>query len=211
MTIAKLQNHVLAPQEPVDYSNIVLNSYPKHAVQSEPFVGFKVLCRDTNAFTVPGNVRMPQIDQSLGILYNTGCILRETSMEMRDGIWVITMPNPRSQLRHQLDNLMNVLTLLDHNLGIVPNGMVEICVSGRCTPGEVENCLQRLVIPHPYVNMLLVPDNAPYRYGYIIRINDEYMCFRTRWNIGMSADTRTPQGTFEHLMLLSQLLCSMYH
>lgn len=209
MSIAKLQTHVLAPQEPVDYSTIVSNSYPADALLAEPFIGFKVLCQDTNACAVPGSVRLKQIDQALPMLFNSGCIIRETSGAMKDGLWVITMPVPRSQVVRQLNNLMNVLGMLNHYLGIITGNIVEINVSGRCPADRTEYNMQRLMIPQPYASMCVVPDNAAYRYGYIIRINDEFMCFRTRWSL--NGDNKLSNGTFEQLMLLSQLLCAMYN
>lgn len=209
MSIAQYQKHVLAPSEPVDYSSIVMNSYPPGAIQMEPFVGFKVLCQDTNGYTLPGCQRMRQVDQSLGILYNTGVIIRETNGGMRDGFWVITMPVPRSQLVRQLNNLFNVLNALNQMLGIRATGLVEINASGRCNPMETEACLQRLIIPQPYASMNMTQETTAYRYGNIVRINDEFMCFRTMWNIA-SGDGRLNQSAFEHIMLLSQLLCSMY-
>jgi len=211
VSISNLQRRVLGPTEMVDYSNIVLSNYPPDAIKSQPFIGFKVLCRDANASMMPPNVRLSQIDANLGFLMNTGCVIRETvNSAMNDGFWIITMPVPRGYVSTQITNLLNVLTKFDSGFGIHPTGLVEINVSGKCDYASTEMCLQRLVVPHPYSNMIQVPENTPYRYGHVTRINDEYICFRSRWNLRNGADF-TPQTMFEHMTLLSQILCSIYY
>lgn len=211
VSISNLQRRVIGPTEPIDYSSIVIRNYPPDAIQSQPFIGFKILCRDANANITTPNARMAQIDANLGMLNNTGCIVRETMNNvMNDGFWIITMPVPRVYLPTQIGKLMDVLTRFYTMLNINPTGLVEINVSGRCNYASTEMCLQKLVIPHPYVSMIQVPENTPYRYGHVTRINDEFICFRSRWNFRNSMEF-TPQSMFEHLSLLSQLLCSIYY
>jgi hypothetical protein len=211
VSISNLQRRVIGPTEMIDYSNIISSNYPPDAIHSQPFIGFKVLCRDANACMMPPNARLSQIDANLGFLHNTGCIIRETvSTVMNDGFWIITMPVPRAYATTQLSKLLDVLTKFDTGFGIHPTGLVEINVSGRCNYASTEACLQRLVIPQPYANMIQVPENTPYRYGHVTRINDEYICFRSRWNIRNNAEF-TPQSMFEQMSLLSQLLCSIYY
>ena len=210
--ITDLQRRVLGPSEPVDYSSIVIGHYPPTAIQTQPFVGFKVLCKDENANFAPPSVRMQQIDSTLpSLLYNSGCIIRETSAGMRDGLWALTLPVPRGYVVTQITKLVDTLAKMDAALAVHPTGVVEINVSGKCPPMYLENCLQRLVIPQPYASMVQVPENTPYRYGHVTRINEEYMCFRVRYQLTNSMGTFTPQVLFEHLSLLSQLMCSMYN
>lgn len=210
--ITDLQRRVLGPSEPIDYSNIVIGNYPPAAIQTQPFVGFKVLCKDENANYAPPSVRMGQIDAMLpSLLYNTGCIMRETSVGMKDGLWMLTLPVPRGYVVNQITKLVDTLTKMDAALSVHPIGVVEISVSGKCPPMYLENCLQRLVIPQPYASMVQVPENTPYRYGHVTRINEEYMCFRVRFCMNNGTTMFTPQVLFEHLSLLSQLMCSMYN
>ena len=108
MTVQQYQNHVLGPTEIVSYNTIVSQGYPPQAIQTEPFIGLKILCRDTNAAITNPAARMQQIDQNLGFLRGTGCLIRETALTMKDGFWLISLPVPRSQLRQQIDKLLNV-------------------------------------------------------------------------------------------------------
>jgi len=211
MSIAQLQQRVLSPEIGVDYSTIIMQSYPPYAIQHEPFIGFRVLCRDTQVNQYyRGEQRVCQIDQFLQqtqCLLNTGVILRATHSSMPDGIWVITMPVPRSQVYQILTKLFQVLELLEHRLGIILTGMdYEINVSGRCLPNEVESVIGSLRIPSQYLKMLHEPTYTAFRYGQLIRINDVYACFRTRWNIGL----RNPSEVSEILMMLSQLISTMF-
>lgn len=201
--LAQYQSHVIGPTEVVDYSSIVIGRYPPVATQSEPFIGVKVLCRDMNASLMSPQQRIMQIEQNLGFLRNTGCIIRETAASMPDGFWVITCPVPRSQLAVQLQNLNNVLAILGQHFGIVRyQDLVEINVSGRCMAQDAERCLSNLIIPEIYGNNLVSPGwNTPYKIGHVIRINDMFMLLRTRWHLTRPDD----------ITVLSQIISSVFH
>lgn len=202
--VQQVQSRVLSPHEIVDYSTAIMQAYPPTAIQNEPFIGFKVLCRDTNASMVHPAERLKQIDMNLGLIVKgKGCIIRETTPEMPDGFWVITMPVPRSQVNQQINNLMSVLQILEQSFGIIRLNIIEINVSGRCYINETEACLTGLMIPPRYATSLIQPENTPYRFGHVVRINDSYMCLRTRWDI--------KQNVYEDLVVLSQLMSSIYH
>jgi hypothetical protein len=205
--VEQYQRQVLGPTQVVDYSAVVMQAYPPQAMQMEPFVGFKILCKDTNAFTTDPRTRLSQIDSGLGFLSGKGCIIRETDMSMPDGFWVITMPVPRSQVNQQLNNLMNVLTILEQYFGIIRSCMVEINVSGKCNIADTERCLSGLTIPSRYMTELEMPENTPYRIGHITRINDNFMVLRTRWRFHNPPTT----DRYEDLVVLSQLISSIYH
>jgi hypothetical protein len=158
----------------------------------------------------PGD-RLRQIDANLGFIRGTGIIIREARQSMmndgsmmKDGIWIISMPVPRSQIHQQINNLIKVLTIFEQTFGIIRQGLIEINVSGRCTVADTEKCLGGLIIPSRYMNCLVMPDNTPYRYGHIVRINEQFMCFRTRWFL-TNAD-----NLYEDLTVMSQLISSMY-
>jgi len=216
MSILQLQQRVLSPDAAIDYSTVIMQSYPSYAIQREPFVGFKILCRDTQ---VNGNYnmqygnceqRMNQIDsflQQSRILMGTGVILRATHFQMPDGIWVITMPVPRSQVTTSLNNLFNVLRVLEQQLGIILTGdQYEVCVSGRCPLNETETILGSLCLPENYRRILQPPSNTPYKDGHLIRINDVYACFRTRYSPGIVP----VQTLYEMLMTVSSLIAAIY-
>jgi|LSQX01.3.fsa_nt_gb hypothetical protein len=205
MSILNYQARVLGPTEVVDYATLVMQAYPTQAVQTEPFIGFRVLCRDANAFMTNPGERIRQIDANLGFLRGKGCIIRETkSSIMPDGFWIITFPVPRSQVNQQINQLLEVLATFEQFFGIVRHGVIEINVSGRCHFSETERCLSSLVIPPRYMSSLVIPDNTPYKLGNVIRINDNFILLRTRWNMGPQANA------YEELVVLSQLMASMY-
>lgn len=222
MSILQLQTRVLPPETCIDYSSIIMQSYPPYAIQKEPFIGFKIKCRDTQAGRMygQGERRMLQIDQFLNPpvnqmgyqpyqppLIDSGVILRATHFQMPDGIWVITMPVPQKQLGEQLDRLFKVLQLLEQRLGIVLTGEdYEVNVSGICPINEVENILNSLYIPPQYMKMLEQPSNTAYRFGHLTRINDMYACFRTRWKPGLMH----PSNVYEVLMTLSTLIAAIF-
>lgn len=201
-SLLQYQTHVAGPTEIIDYSSIVVGRYPSAAVQMEPFIGIKVLVRDTNASYMSPHDRMMQIEQNLGFLRNTGCIIRETSAKMPDGFWVISMPVPRSQIVQQIQNINNVLGTLEQYFGIVKHqGIVEINVSGRCLPQDTERCLRNLIIPDIFNNLLVSPENTPYKIGHVLRINDTFMLLRTRWHLNRVDDAA----------VLSQCISSVFH
>lgn len=208
MLVQQYQSRVLGPTEVVDYSSIVMNSYPADAFHQEPFIGFKVLCTDTNAYSGPPAERLRYIDANLGFLRGTGCIMRETSSAKPDGFWVMTLPCPRSQLTIALNNMMNVLATLEQYFGIIREGIIEICVSGKCSVYETESRLGCLSITPRYLTRLVPPENTPYRLGHVRRINKQFMMLRTRWDMNKSD---SPMSIYEDLTVLSQLLASMYY
>lgn len=206
--VSNYQSHVLGPEEVVDYSTIVMQAYNPYVIQREPFVGFKVLCTDTQAYNSNPADRIRYLDANLGFLRGKGCIIRETKPNKPDGYWVITLPVPRSQITIAINNLFDVLTTLEQYFGIVKDGIFDINVSGRCHVTEVENCFAGLYIPPRYMASLVPTNNVLCSIGHIQRINDNYMCLRTKWDLSRST---TPEQIFEDLTTISQLLSSMYH
>lgn len=210
MSIETYQSCVLGPHQVVDYSGIVMQAYPPEAVQREPFVGFKVLVKDRVAQTQNPRLRLENLDRIMcQILPRTGCIVREAGTEDcpdKTGLWVITAPVPRSQTTTQIMFLMNVLQTLEQ-CGVILAGTYEVNVSGRCTPMETEGMLSSLYIPAEYANAIVNPLNTPYRCGHITRINNNFMCYRTRWNFGMKSAPEVQKD----LIILSQLISAMYH
>lgn len=210
-----IQTHVIRAEEIVDYSGIVKSAYPYYAMQSEPFIGLRILCKDTRANTTYPAQRIAQIDSFLasGInfgtvtpLHGTGCALRETKYSiMQDGFWTITLPVPRSQFHIQLGNLIRVITMLKQQLGIVQLGYIEINVSGRCTVNDVEVCLNSLHLPDTYMKFSEPPANSPYKIGTITRINDNYVCLRSRWRFDP-----TSQDMFDNISAIAQIISSIY-
>lgn len=207
--VQQYQTRVIGPEEPVDYASIIKQSYPPQAIQQEPFVGFKVLCTDTQAFTTNPAERIRYIDANLGILRGRGCIIRETNKNKPDGFWVISLPVPRSQVTVALNNLFNVLATFEQYFGIVRDGLYEINVSGRCNVMEVETCFQRLMIPQRHMPKLVPSGNMLCTIGKIQRINNDYICLRTRWDLASTQMNK--QLTFEDLTEISQLISLMYH
>lgn len=201
--LSNYQSRVIGPTETVDYSTIIMSRYPARAMQIEPFIGIKVLCKDLNAgFMTPRN-RIIQIEQNLGFLRNSGCIIRETVNDMPDGYWVIACPVPRSQVAQQLKNLKNILSILETNFGIIRyDDLVEVNVSGHCYAQQSEQCLSSVVIPDIYMPNLVQPGfTSPYKIGNVIRINDEYLLLRTRWHFKRLDDA----------MIIGQMTSSIFH
>lgn len=184
-TIETFQSRVIGPTEVVPYSEIVMQAYPPYAISMEPFVGLKVLVRDTQANRGTPQARLQYIDQYMPtLLQNHGVIIRETNNQiMMDGYWVITMPVPKSQLSQQLTNLGHVLQVLEKHFGIVYQDMIDINISGRCPLIDTERSLSQVRVPKLYQQYLVSSDNSPYKLGYIVRINDEYLVLRTRWKL----------------------------
>ena len=209
-SLIQLQSHVLAPNELVDYSTIVMSAYNPQVIRQEPFIGFKLLCHDDNAMMAPDpRARLAQIDQQMRMFINSGCILRE-ALDIPNGLYLITMPVPRNQIGDQLNRLNRVITMLSQYLGINQSGLVEINVSGYCPYVQMEERMKRLMLPEVYLSMLCVPPYTPYKYGSVYRINEDFICFRTKWNLNNATNGIATNGIFEYLLLLSQLLCSMY-
>lgn len=210
MIVQQYQSHILGPDEPVDYTSIIKASYPPYAIQHEPFVGFKVLCTDTQAFMGDPRQRMAYLDTQIGFIRNKGVLIRETNTNKPDGLWVMTLPVPRSQITFALANLFDVLRTLEGYQGIVCDGLFDICVSGRCPAAEVEKSFQGIVIPQDYMACLIPTNNIMCTIGQIQRMNEMFMCLRTRWDLKSKANGNQ-NAYYEGLALLSQLLSSMYH
>lgn len=206
--VQQYQTRVLGPSQTVEYSTIIRNSYPPQAVHQEPFIGIKVLCTDTNAYTTTPGERIRYIESNLGFLRGKGCIIRETAANKPDGFWIITLPAPQSQLATMLQNLMDVLSFVEQWFGIIPDGLYEVNVSGKCSVYEVESFFNKLLIPAEYRAKLIQPQSSPYRLGQIRRINNQFMVLRTRWTLGNQTSFT---HIFEQLAVISQLLGSMYH
>jgi hypothetical protein len=207
--VQSYQSRVLGPEESVDYASIIKQSYPPQAIQSEPFVGFKVLCTDTMAYSTNPAERMRYVDMNINVIRGRGCLVRETSSHKPDGFWVISLPVPRSQVVQQLNNLFDVLATFEQHLGIVKDGLFEINVSGRCNVMEVETCFQRLMIPQRHMSKLVPSNNMLCTIGKIQRINNDFICLRTRWDL--TGTRNNQQLTFEDLTEISQLISLMYH
>lgn len=219
--VQAVQSRVVAIHENVDYSTIVMQSYPNNAIQREPFIGFKVLLKDMNANSINPAGRLAQIDSIIAqtnFIYGTGCFLRETDISMPDGLWLVTFPVPRSHLKIQYENMMRVADFLQRNLGIYRVGMYEINVSGRADNTEL--ALNSLDIPDTFMtNNFVRPKNSPYVYGNVIRINNGFMLLRTRWMFDPNKeaaifDMQPKPGTYklkDSIMTLCQLIASIYH
>lgn len=203
---------VIRPNEIIDYSQQIIGTYPPEVLHKEPLIGLKILCRDSDPNTInfPG-FRLNQIETALvnngaPPLMNTGCGLREAKRTERgDGYWMITFPAPKSCINDVFKNVAYTLNILS-KLRIVPCAFVEINVSGRCTPNQVESTLNSLRIPNGLLTLLEPPVNSPYKIGEIVRINDNFMCLRTRWKIDMCS-----KDAFDNVSMLTLLISSIYH
>ena len=209
-----VQTRIIRADDIVNYSGIVKAGYDPRIIQTEPFIGIKILCKDSQANAMLPAQRIAQLDQFLGIanpmtgmtpFAGTGCCLRETKYSiMPDGFWLITLPVPRSVLGVQIQNLIRVIQMLKQ-IGINQQGYVEINVSGKCPPSCVEMCLNGLMIPENYMVMADPNDSSPYKLGKIERINNEFMCFRSRWKMNPS-----DPNLFQNIAALSLLISAMY-
>lgn len=203
---------ILKPQEIVDYATIIMGAYPPHAIASEPFISFKLLVRDpaANGY-VNGNaaVRIAQIESNLTPIIGKGVLIRETEYNVcSDGYWLISLPVPRSQISIAIQNLVDVVLFLNRTFGFKEQPAVEINVSGKCGFNDVEKCICGLVIPDMYQQCVIQPNDSPYRVGKMIRINEQYVLFRTKWDLSRGGNSRSMQSD---IMLLGQLISSIYH
>lgn len=183
----RYQNRVIGPSEVVCYDQIVMSCYPPYAINREPFVGTKILLRDTCAFTrgAPAN-RLAELDQFVKMtLPNSGCIVRESkSSSVPDGLWLISLPVPMSQLKTQMHKVINLIRLFSDKAGIVLTGLFEIAVSGRCTEHELCSRLRQITMTDAYMGMMVKPSEqqfSAYDFGYVTPINDKFVLMRTRW------------------------------
>jgi hypothetical protein len=222
--VQNCQTRIVGIHENVDYSSIIMQSYPMTSIQTEPYFGFKVLMKDMNANIAgsPGN-RLIQIEQVLGnpqtaFMVGSGCFLRETEQSMPDGFWLITFPVPRQHLKTQFNNLINIMNILQREFGIIRLGLWELNVSGRCP--NTEAALNSLMLPDEYMKEYFVrPTSSAYTYGEVIRINPQFMVLRTRWALPPNKeaayfDTQPRPGMYNLksvIMTLCQLIASIYH
>lgn len=187
----QIRTRINGPHEIIEYSNLVLSSYPQVSISTEPFIGLRILLRDTRAFNQSPHDRIMSLEAELrdtpqraGLLKNKGCILRETVYDkMKDGLWLITLPVPRSHLNHQIQNTIEVLNNLEYYFGIITQDLIDINISGRCPVWNMERAMSSIIIPSEYKPMQLTADNSPYQLGYVTRINDEFCILRSRYMI----------------------------
>ena len=210
--IENYQSRILKPDEVVDYSNELIRGCRPETLQYEPCIGFKVMCKDLNAYTATTQAaRFQFLEQNLGFLRNSGCIIRETHpIEAPDGFWVISFPVPQGHLSRQLVNLTNVLDIMANQFGIVSQDMIEINVSGRCLVAEMEYRMSAINIPQNYRRFMVEPTNTPYKMGHILRINEDFVLLRTMWdwrNQGASGNG----SHMSDLLVIPQLLTAMFH
>lgn len=206
--IENYQSRILAANEIVDYASEVMVSNRPEVIQFDPMVGFKILMKDLNAFSMPQNQRFQQIEQNLGFLSGTGCIIRETNpREAVDGFWLISFPVPLSLINMQITNIMRVLSVLKNSFGIVSLDLIEINVSGRCPLNEVEFRFARVAIPPEIRNYMVEPNNTPYKLGHIVRINDNYAMLRTMWDWRSQTNK---QSRSSDLIVIPQLIANMF-
>ena len=209
-----VQTRVIRADDIVNYSGIIKAGHRPEVIQSEPFIGIKILCQDSMANAMVPAQRIAQLDQFLGTanpmtgmtpLSGTGCCLRETKYSiMPDGFWLITLPVPRSVLPIQIQNLIRTVQMLKQ-IGISQNGYVEINVSGRCPANCIEMCLNNLMIPDNFRVLADQDVNSPYKIGKVERINNNFICFRSRWQLG----AKDP-NLYQNITALALLISAMY-
>lgn len=207
--VRQYQTHVLGPSEGVDYASIIKNTYPAEQLRVEPVIGIKALCTDHQAGGNPAE-RLAYLDTQVPYLVgNRGCIVRETNPTKPDGLWVITIPTVRRFLNNQLANVIEVIEAMAANYGITSDGLFDLSVSGRCTPYETEQMFQQLIIPKSLESKLVPTNNIMCRLGHIQRINDEFVCLRTRWDfsdIGM----QTFRQNIDNIAQIAQVIVSVF-
>lgn len=209
-----VQTRVIRADDIVNYSGIVKAGHRPETIQAEPFIGIKILCKDSQANAMAPAQRIAQLDQFLGTpntmtgmtpLSGTGCCLRETKYSiMPDGFWLITLPVPRSVMGVQIQNLIRTIQMLKQ-IGINQMGYVEINVSGRCPLNCLEMCLNGLMIPDNFMVFADQNDNSPYKLGKVERINNNFICFRSRWKLNPS-----DPNLYQNISAIALLISAMY-
>ena len=182
------QRRVLGPTEIVYYDQIVMTSYRPRDIWSEPFIGVKVLLRDNLAweYNQHPSKRLADIDAFVSrVLVNSGCIVREAKVSIiPDGLWLIGLPVPRSQLATQMRRLTRVIQAFEAHMNVSMTGLYEISISGQCTESELCMRLRNIVMTPDYNQMMIKPAENQfdaYNFGCVIPINDKYLLIRTRW------------------------------
>ena len=57
-----VQTRIIRADDIVNYSGIVKMSHRPETIQSEPFIGIKILCKDNRANTMVPALRIAQLD-----------------------------------------------------------------------------------------------------------------------------------------------------
>lgn len=189
VNITRFQNRVLGPAEDVPYATLTQKAYPPVAFR-EPFMSVKVLMQDEGYMNARcGADRMKQIDAALPrILANSGCIMREavdnTNPNGGYGLYLISLPVPRSQFQNQLRTVISVMNTLAQVLGIVYTGIIETNISGRMTAYDEQQAKKLFVIPTHLKNKIALRNEGwGTSIGKIDPINQEYRLFRIIWKI----------------------------
>lgn len=189
-TIQALQSRILSPSEVVDYPSIVQEAYPNPDTYREAFYSLKIQIHDNIMNPNNAAARLNWLDQRLPtILGGKGCIMREGHVAGRDVgfLWLISLPVPKSEFPAQLNKVMNILDVLTKMFNIVPTGLVETNVSGRCTLYDVESCMNTLMIPDEFKKKIFRKDTSfGSNIGDFCRINDTYTIFRVRWGFDIT-------------------------
>lgn len=188
-----ISSKIFRPSEIVDYSSMIITNYekkyPNSGIMARPFVGFKILMVDADAYVGSAEERIRYLEKYVGkILENTACFLRETNKHiMSDGFWLVSLPVPVSQLRsnsvNQMQRILRAMEGLNNQFNISFTGRVEINVSGRCTVAETAEALNNILIPDEDMQYLIRPNYTAYNLGKVIPINDHFQLLRTSWDM----------------------------
>lgn len=209
MGIEVYQSRIVPMDHIVDYSAMVMEAYPMYAVRSEPFVGFKMLMFDQYGRKFQYGERLKAIESLLPfVLPGSGCIIREADPIETQGnvcFWIVTAPVPRSQIATQMKSMLRIVRFLSR-YGVFQTGICEIAVSGHCLPTETDDVIGSLRIPENYRRHAVVQSNSPYVCGMITRINDEFICHRSRWYF----DAKNLNEIENDMIILSQLISTIY-
>ena len=207
---------ILSPTEVVDYSGMIINNYQRRSrdgsIMNTPFVGFKILMRDGDAFKGPSPERIRFLETfTPRVLSGSGCFLRETNNSiMPDGYWLVTSPVPITQLNdyenNQMNRILSVVKHLESSFNFVRQGRCEINVSGRCTVAETEARLRNVYIPEDLKRLHMTTEGSAYTLGSVLRINHKYALVRSSWNFSSLTD----QGMKDVLLQMTYNISGMY-
>lgn len=209
--IRHYQTRVLSTSEGVDYASIIKSTYPPEQLRVEPVIGIKALCTDHDAYKQHPKDRLGFLDTQIPYIVGPrGCIVRETNASKADGLWVVTIPTVRRFLNEQITNLKAVLDIFSGNYNISSDGLFDISVSGRCTAAETEQMFQQLIIPKHLESSLVQSSNIMCRLGYIQRINDEFVCLRTRWDFARNGTHNSVEMNMDNIAQIAQIIASIF-
>lgn len=215
MNVANYQNRVIEANAFVDYVSLVNSAYPSQVIQSNPFVGFKVLLADPNVNPndpVAASNRLYAIDAGIPMVtHGKGIIVRETAPDKSmTGIWVISVPVPRFHIAQQIRNLFDVINAMEKRLGMQRVGLYEINVSGRFSGPDqylMTNLMNAIGPVEQYRSMVIAPPPPnPYQYGSFKRISPEFAMVRTRWNLGQ----KDIKNHFDEVVAISAIISSIF-